>query len=50
MHAGLGLAIVKGYVDLMGGKIEVDSTEGQGSTFRIELPVQAAGQSDKVTR
>ena len=38
LHAGLGLAIVKGYVDLMGGKISVQSTEGQGTTFRIELP------------
>jgi heavy metal sensor kinase len=40
-HAGLGLAIVKGYVDLMGGSIEVNSTAGQGSTFRIRLPVIA---------
>jgi heavy metal sensor kinase len=39
LHAGLGLAIVKGYVDLMGGHIEIDSVEGQGSTFRVELPV-----------
>jgi heavy metal sensor kinase len=40
LHAGLGLAIVKGYVDLMDGKISVQSTEGQGTTFRLELPAR----------
>jgi heavy metal sensor kinase len=39
LHAGLGLAIVKGYVELMGGTIAVDSKEGQGSTFSVQLPV-----------
>ncbi len=40
LHAGLGLAIVKEYVDLMGGQITVLSEQGQGSTFRVQLPVR----------
>ncbi|MEO6325158.1 MAG: ATP-binding protein, partial [Thermoanaerobaculia bacterium] len=35
---GLGLALVKNFVELHRGKVQVDSTPGQGSTFRVILP------------
>ena len=36
---GLGLAISKSLVELHGGSIEAASTLGEGSTFRVRLPV-----------
>lgn len=36
---GLGLFIAKELVTAMGGRIWVDSTEGEGSSFSFELPV-----------
>jgi len=35
---GLGLIVCKEFVDKHGGKIEVESTDGEGSTFSIFLP------------
>ncbi|MDH6364153.1 two-component system phosphate regulon sensor histidine kinase PhoR [Enterococcus sp. PF1-24] len=35
---GLGLSIVKEYVELLGGKITVNSQLQQGTTFTVELP------------
>ena len=37
--AGLGLTIVKQIIDAHQGKIEIDSTVGQGSTFRLLFPL-----------
>lgn len=36
---GIGLSIVKNVVDQMNGTIEVDSRPGEGTEFRIELPL-----------
>ncbi len=36
---GLGLTVAKRYVDLLGGRIELESTVGAGSRFSVSIPV-----------
>ncbi len=43
---GLGLSICKGLVELMEGRIYFESTEGQGSTFTVEIPVSANARAE----
>jgi two-component system, cell cycle sensor histidine kinase and response regulator CckA len=38
--SGIGLAIVRGIVNEQGGRVDVASTVGRGTTFHVELPLR----------
>jgi signal transduction histidine kinase len=44
---GLGLAIAKSLVELHGGAISANSTEGKGATFRFVLPIVKDGRPSR---
>lgn len=47
---GLGLSIVQSLVDLMKGKIEIESEEGKGTSFKVTIPLKKLGEDAEVSK
>ncbi len=51
---GLGLAITKALVEIMGGKLEIKSAVGEGTSINVVLPIQVTctplAKEEKITR
>lgn len=43
--SGLGMAIVKNLVDMMKGAVQVESVEGEGTEFVVDIPLRFASES-----
>jgi len=47
--SGLGLALVRSLAELHGGALEIESVVGEGSVFRVRLPVLVGGAKSSPT-
>lgn len=44
---GLGMSVVKGFTELMNGKLSVESEQGKGSIFTVDIPFRTASKKQE---